>query len=462
MKCCLFFFIAFWFTAKGFTQEPNPTVLQGNEDPAPKLKKFIFARLETDKKRVYVNEPLQVTYKLYSALESSSFLMEEPKFNQFSAYNIKVKDSPVSIVINQVTFNVYEIKKLLLYSVSPGIFTLDKMKIKNDVLLKKQVPQKEINDAAGMLQHPENYIDQYTVLQTSSVAETDPVQIEVLPLPQSRFGKTDAVGEFEITGFAENKQVAVNIPIVLQYRISGTGNFRMIDELQIPFPAGAEVLEPKIINSFDHTDADRKGFKLFIYSILFKDTGTYKIPGLRFTFFNPGTSAFKTIFSDSIAVQVVPALAKIQSSGTSFINDRNDSPNKKIFFGAIGLAGLGFLMFFWLRKKNHYKKGHQSVLAETTEMEPDHFINTKTNIALHNNNEALRCLRVELLHAIAGKNNLPQHLGYGQMLEIIPGKKEYKESVLQIIQEIDNAIYAADNMELTAAALLSRAIPLIG
>jgi len=79
----------------------------------------------------------------------------------------------------------------------------------------------------------------------------------------------------------------------LKITVSGNGNMRFVDEPRINFPPDFEVYDPKISTKLN--PASTSGNKTFEYLIIPRHGGTYKIPSVEFSFFDPQAREYKTL-----------------------------------------------------------------------------------------------------------------------------------------------------------------------
>ena len=109
--------------------------LRPGEDPYKKIKENLFLKVQVDKKTCYAGEPVLATFKLYSCLESKSDIVKNPGFYGFSVFDmINLSDKEVlAEKINGKLFDVHTIRKVQLFPLQAGVFSIDPMEIRNRV-----------------------------------------------------------------------------------------------------------------------------------------------------------------------------------------------------------------------------------------------------------------------------------------------------------------------------------------
>ena len=93
-----------------------------------------------DKRTCFIGEPVTATFKLYSRLESRSDIVKNPGFYGFTVQDmIGLEDNIVTTeIINGKKFDVHTVRKVQLYPLQAGSFTIDPMEIENKVRFSKE------------------------------------------------------------------------------------------------------------------------------------------------------------------------------------------------------------------------------------------------------------------------------------------------------------------------------------
>src|SRR5687768_17364044 len=110
-------------------------LLKPGEDAYKKIQQNLFVKVMVDKQTCYVGEPVLATFKLYSRLESRSDIVKNPGFYGFTVYDmINLSDKlVVTEDVNGKIFDVHTIRKVQLYALQAGEYTIDPMMVKNKV-----------------------------------------------------------------------------------------------------------------------------------------------------------------------------------------------------------------------------------------------------------------------------------------------------------------------------------------
>jgi hypothetical protein len=334
--------------------------LRPGEDPIEKIRRNLFMKVMVDRHTCYVGEPVVATYKLYSRLESKSDIVKNPGFYGFSVHDmINLADrSQATETINGKTFDVHTVRKVQLYPLQAGTFTIDAMEISNKVEFSRSGVNKKTEQEIieGVLGKTDDAIHSNTEVYESTL-KTDAVPVVVRPLPAKN--KTDsftaAVGDFSIHASLEKNSIAKNEQCRLLVCITGKGNFTQINSPVVKWPAGIDAFEPVVKDSIDRLTVPLTGSKTFSYTFVPGKGGTYELPAVTFNFFNPDTNRFVKLETGPLIFQVgfkEKEKEKIAGEATS-----HPVPSIVFIWLSIGLfvMVLASVALFWSNKNSRRK-----------------------------------------------------------------------------------------------------------
>jgi hypothetical protein len=137
-----------------------------------------------------------------------------------------------------------------------------------------------------------------------------PSDLTVLELPVE--GRppyfSGAVGSFKIAGDISSTTAAAGDPLTLRMHVTGSGNFDRVDSTMLEHLDRWKTYPPK--SSFKASDAlGLKGEKIFEQPLIASDPGTHALPGLAFSYFDPGTHRYETAHSTPLDVTISASLA---------------------------------------------------------------------------------------------------------------------------------------------------------
>lgn len=294
--------------AKRFLKDAAATnsayFLAPGEDPYDKISKNLFLKVMVDRRACFVGEPVLATFKLYSRLESRSDIVKNPGFYGFTVYDmVNLADKEVnSENVNGQLFDVHTIRKVQLYPLQAGVFTVDAMEVKNKVVFSRSVINKKTEQeiVEGILGNTNNESPVAGTEVFESNISTEPVTITVKPAPvKNKPGIfSGATGNFTISAAMEKSVFTKNEEGFLEIVIRGKGNFIQLNAPLVQWPAGIEGFEPVIKDSLIKTQSPLSGHKSFRYGFVSARAGHFTISPVSISFFNPDSGTYKTITTE--------------------------------------------------------------------------------------------------------------------------------------------------------------------
>lgn len=123
---------------------------------------------------------------------------------------------------------------------------------------------------------------------------SDPLTLDVQPLPPTGDDYLGAVGDFRITRNISTNTAMAGESIEISTRINGTGNVPLISKPQYELPDGLEVYEPQENSSLNRRNQKISGSKTFTDVIIARSPGSYTIPEKTVAYFDPSKNRYVT------------------------------------------------------------------------------------------------------------------------------------------------------------------------
>lgn len=281
------------FLGKDYRTAPIHVQVQGQAGtPAlpgtgPGQSRDLFAVADVDKKRVYVNEQVLYTFYLYYAVRVSNLNYTPPKFEGFWVEKLQEGEKQYHKIMNGRRYLVIEVSTAL-FPTTSGKLTIE---VSNLRLL-------EISERS--FSFFERGVDRSL--------RTQPVELEVLPLPQAgRPADFDgAVGEdLQLAARLDRSQVPEGEPVTMTVTVSGAGNVRTFSKPRLP-----ELPAFKVYDADSQTDVENldrvKGTRTYEIVLVPRGPGEFTIPPVRLAYFDTRTSSFKTLETEPLHIEATP------------------------------------------------------------------------------------------------------------------------------------------------------------
>lgn len=273
---------------------------QQAEPPPQPDDRDIFIRAVPSSRTAYRNQQVTVQYRLFfrdgiqlrqsrltDSWDAEGFWREE--------LDVDTRPVPQVVVENGLRYNTIVLKRAALFPTRTGELSVDPLRIETEAM---------VPSSRDPFQSFFALRSRFTPVELSS----EPIEIETRPLPDGAPDSFNgAVGTLGMTTRLSRSEVEVGESIELTVRISGTGNIATLDAPPIELPASFERYDPRIETTIDRSGTSLNGAKTFSWVIIPRANGTYDLPPVEFSWFDPGREEYRIIRSDPFTITVTGA-----------------------------------------------------------------------------------------------------------------------------------------------------------
>ena len=286
----------------------------------------VLLRAVVSKQSVYKNEPLHVTYKLYTRVPFVDYSFEAtPTFNGFWAQDLTNKKTNAQSsreTLNGKVYESYVLGDWLLYPQQAGELRIDPMGM--TIVAQVVVQSRNYDPFFG---------SGHEVYNVPRKVQSQPVTVRVKPLPegapQSFMG---AVGQFTMDCTTPSEQLAANSAATYTVRISGTGNLTFVQAPTLNLPSSFEQYNVKTTEAINASATGITGYRQFEYPFIARAEGQFEIPAVEFSYFDPQRVEYRTLRSELLRMEVTPD-AKGTSSEAVVLSGRGLSKEEVRLLG---------------------------------------------------------------------------------------------------------------------------------
>ena len=311
---------------------------------------LLFIDLEVTKTSAFVNEPVEVNYRIYLSpnLEIELNKNTVTKFNNFWSQTEDVTGGWERAVVNNSVYKSKIFKRAILYPQKTG-----KLEITPITL--------DLN-----ISYPTGDFDffgdpEYDVARREIVSNSKFLQVLALPEKGKPDNFTGAVGSFEFKANVTKNELKSGESLQLDLIVSGKGNLKLFEIPKPNLPSNFEIYEPKHQEFINENIKGISGKIVDSYTLIPQEKGNFKVKPQYFSFFDIKSKAYKTISSEVINLDVSQGenQANVASFSTSKLTDKSQktAPTSGFeftflqFIGCVTLAGLALLFFLLKRNK---------------------------------------------------------------------------------------------------------------
>lgn len=258
--------------------------------------KDLFITASASKTKVYEQEAILLTYKVYTVVDLRQLYGDMPDLKGFHTQEVEL---PVQKTFslehyNGRNYNTTVWRQYVLFPQQSG--TMEIPSITFDGVVAQRINNGDPFDA--FFNGGTNYVE------IKKKIVTPKLKINVAALPSKPADFSGAVGTFTMASSINSKSVKTNDAVTIKLTVTGTGNMKLIGTPEVKFPQDFEVYDPKIDNQFNLTREGLSGSKTYEYLAIPRHAGKFTIPAVSFTYFDLKTKTYKTLKSEEYVINV--------------------------------------------------------------------------------------------------------------------------------------------------------------
>lgn len=268
--------------------------------------KDLFIAVTASKKRVFEQEAVLLTYKLYTLVNVSSLEGKMPELDGFHVQELNRQRQPELKMehYNGKNYGTVVWSQYVVFPQQTGTLTIPEIKYEATV-----VQQNRSADPFDIFFGGGSMVQE---VRKTVMAPAVTLQVDALLSPKPD-NFTGAVGKFSITSSLTPQSLNANDATTLRLAINGTGNMKLMKAPVVNWPKDFESYDPKIEEKTSIGASGSSGKVLFDYIAVPRHQGKYDLPPVEFCYFDPDARQYRTLTTEPYTIDV----AKGKGGGTS-------------------------------------------------------------------------------------------------------------------------------------------------
>ena len=342
--------------------------------------KDLFLNVIPSKKSVYLGDQVVLTYKIYTKVPVSSVSYSKlPTYAGFWTKDISDNNGgslrQSSEYINGIEYTTAEIQKTVVVPQRAGKLTLDPMVIECIAQIRTESNRQRSMDPFEAFFNDPFFNRNVTNVKKELTSQTLNLEVKSLPENGKPASFAGAVGNYNFKSEIDKTELSTNEAFTLTLTVSGTGNVELLQMPTPVFPPDFEVYDPKVTTSVNTTANGLSGTKKAEYLVIPRRAGSFNIPAVEFSYFNPSNETYQTLQSEPYEIQVEKGTGS-EDGGGIYASNQEDikylgsdvrhimtggarlKPTSTVFFGSsayyvalLALLVLFFVLLFVLKKR---------------------------------------------------------------------------------------------------------------
>lgn len=281
-------------------------------DISAQLDKNIHLVLSVSKSELFVGEQMVASYKLYFNTDINGITdhVKNPSFNSFWTQDFELKENDVKQVnYKGQAYYMVELKKVLLTPQKAGELKIESMGI-------------ELQARVRSARRNFSFFGSFRNVRHKVYSRSKKINVKPLPSKNKPVNFNGAVGAFSLESSLSKTEAEANEAISLKITVKGKGNLKLFDTPQLNIPPDIETYEPKITEKITASSSGNTGSKVFEYVLIPRYAGEYKIPSIRFSYFDLDKKSYIPLSSPDYLLKI-SGEAKRQDAGQQQIGYSN-------------------------------------------------------------------------------------------------------------------------------------------
>ena len=258
----------------------------------------LFIRVSANKRRVYEQEPVLLTYKVYTQVELTQLEGKMPDLTGFHTQEIPLPQQK-SFHLERVNGKPYKVVTWSQYVMFPqvtGELSIPSITFKGTVVRQNR----SVDPFEAFFNGGSGYVE------VKKNIEAPGLTIQVDALPKKPVSFSGGVGNFNITASLNKLEVKAGEPLSLRVVVSGKGNLKLIKQPEINLPKDFDKYDPKVKDNTKLTSSGVEGNKEYTFLVVPRNQGTFTIPSIEFTYYDTILNSYKTVRTQVFSVTVFP------------------------------------------------------------------------------------------------------------------------------------------------------------
>ena len=281
----------------------------------------LFIKVSANKRRVHEQEPILLTYKVYTLVDLTSLKGNMPDLKGFHTQEVQLPQQK-SYKIETVNGRPYRTVTWSQYVMFPQITgKLEIPSITFDGIVIQQ--NRDVDPFEAFFNGGSGYVEVKKKIKAPGLT------IQVDPLPARPAGFSGGVGSFTISAQLNKTDIKVNNPVTLRVIVSGRGNLKLIKKPEVKFPKDFDTYDAKVTDKTKLTSNGVEGNMVYDFLAVPRNQGKYEIPPIEFVYYDTEANAYKNVKTQAFTLNVA------KGSGSASVSDytgdaADDQLNKDI------------------------------------------------------------------------------------------------------------------------------------
>lgn len=295
---------------QGAQVRPSGSHISGND---------LFIKVSANKTRVHEQEPILLTYKVYTQVELTQLEGKMPDLTGFHTQEVPLPQQKSFHIenINGRPYRCVTWSQYVMYPQMTGKLQIPSITFKGIVVQENR----NVDPFEAFFNGGSGYVE----VKKDIIAPGMTVQVD--PLPQKPSDFSGGVGKFTIEASLDHSKVKAGDPVKVRIVIGGNGNLKLIKQPELQVPNDFDKYDAKVTDKTRLTATGLSGNMIYDVLIVPRNQGKYHIQPIELTYFDTSSNKYKTIRTSPLVLEVEKGDGK-----TGEVTDYSQKADKDIRF----------------------------------------------------------------------------------------------------------------------------------
>lgn len=256
----------------------------------------LFIRVSASKRRVIEQEPILLTYKVYTLVGLTDLSGKMPDLKNFYTREVPLPNQKSFSVemLNGRPYKTVTWSQYVMFPQQSGKLEIPSITF-NGIVVQQN---RNIDPFEAFFNGGSGYVEVKKQIKAPGIT------IDVDPLPARPANFSGGVGSFNISAQIDQTEVKANDPVKLRVIVSGLGNMKLLKQPDVKFPKDFDKYDAKVTDKSKLTTNGLEGSVIYDFLAVPRHAGKFEIPPIEYVYYDIKERQYKTVTTEGFTINV--------------------------------------------------------------------------------------------------------------------------------------------------------------
>ena len=256
----------------------------------------LFIKVSASKRHVIEQEPILLTYKVYTLVGLTDLRGDMPDLKNFYTREIPLPNQKSFTVemLNGRAYKTVTWSQYVMFPQQAGKLEIPSITF-NGIVVQQN---RNIDPFEAFFNGGSGYIEVKKQIKAPSIT------IDVDPLPARPANFSGGVGKFNISAQIDQTEVKANDPVKVRVIVSGVGNMKLLKQPEVKFPKDFDKYDAKVTDKSKLTTNGLEGSVVYDFLAVPRHAGKFEIPPIEYVYYDINDRKYKTVTTEGFTLNV--------------------------------------------------------------------------------------------------------------------------------------------------------------